>query len=214
MSNPTITFTFTVAPTDGDHWNNPCVWSYANTVGYTFLEYQDQPKADGPLTADERGVFGKIITSDLKNFETVWGDVASTHISDAELETNPDYATVMPKAESSIMVAWECHVQHANGLITLVYQKSGMASVLSQLSSWAAYLEILHRKSRVEYGTRSPSFPIPIATAASVCPQNKALNPANDRSIGICGHSIWEFDLDPFSRFVYSCHTWIQGLPA
>ena len=138
LSNPTITFTFTVAGTEGDHWNNPCVWSYANTVGHEFLKFQDQTKTDGPLNAEERNILGKVITADLKDFETVWGDVASTQISDAELETNPDYAKVMTKEESIILVAWECHMQHANGLITLAYQKSGIESVVSQLSSWAA----------------------------------------------------------------------------
>jgi hypothetical protein len=39
-SDPTLTYTFTVADCGSDHWNCAAIWTYSNPVAYEFLKHQ------------------------------------------------------------------------------------------------------------------------------------------------------------------------------
>lgn len=136
LSEPTVSYTFTVAPCEGDAWNTPAIWSYANTVAYEFLKLRGTPKVDGPLVEGEFKTLAEYITSDLADFEAVWQPVSPNRVSDAELETSRTHVGCMAPADPIIIVAWECHMQHANGLITLVYPKPAIEAIVPPLTTW------------------------------------------------------------------------------
>jgi hypothetical protein len=54
-------------------------------------------------------------------------------VSDAELETNREYAMVMDQDETVILVEMDSHMQDASGPISLAYQKSGLSTVIGDL---------------------------------------------------------------------------------
>jgi flagellar motor switch protein FliM len=138
LSDPTLSYTFTVAPCEGDAWNSPTVWSYANTVAYEFLKLKGTPKADGPLVESEFKMLSEYITADLADFEHIWKPVSANRVSDAELETNRTNIGCMNREDSIIIVAFESHMQHASGLITIAYPKSAIEKVVTDLSLWAS----------------------------------------------------------------------------
>lgn len=137
QSNPSIAYTFTMAPSEGDVWNNPAVWTYANDVGYAFLGLRGIEKVEGPLIEPERKVMAEYLLADLADLEEVWKPIAPLRVSDAELETNADHIGCLERTEQIIIVAWECHTQHANGLISLSYPRSAMEKIVDKLAVWA-----------------------------------------------------------------------------
>lgn len=89
-------------------------------------------KSDGPLNEKERGVVNKVLISALKEFEAFWEPVEKVHVSDAELETNPEYMGVAQPGDTVILIAFEIHFQQANGLVSLAYPYKTLESVLSK----------------------------------------------------------------------------------
>ena len=72
LSDPTLTYTFTVAASEGNHWNCAAVWTYSNPVAYEFMKFAGQEKVYGPLIEEEWKVISKVLTADLADFEAVW----------------------------------------------------------------------------------------------------------------------------------------------
>ncbi len=128
LGNPTASYTFTIEPFSG-----PAIFDYSGGVVAAFISHALSSKADGPMTAEERTVMGKIITRNLADLETIWEPIEKIQVSDAELETNADYIQVAKPGDTVLLVAFEMNAPAHSGLINVCYPLSTLESVVSKL---------------------------------------------------------------------------------
>jgi len=91
-------------------------------------------KAEGPLTADERAVMGKIVTRNLGDLEKAWEPVEAIRVSDAELETDPAGVGIVQPGDAVMLVAFRLDAPRHSGLVTLCYPFLTLEKVLPKLA--------------------------------------------------------------------------------
>ncbi|MCZ6632921.1 MAG: flagellar motor switch protein FliM [bacterium] len=140
LSNPSCSYTFSIEPLGG-----PAIIDFSLPVAYSFIDRQfggtgeNPPKEGRPLTAIERTVMGKILTKMLADLEATWEALLKIQVSDAELETNPEFMQMAAPSDTVILIAFEVNSQHASGLVTLCYPYFTLEPVMSYLNirTWA-----------------------------------------------------------------------------
>ena len=141
LSNPSCSYTFTVEPLGG-----PAIIDFSLPVAYSFVDRQfggtggNPPKEARPLTSIERSVMGKVVTRSLADLEATWEPLLKIQISDAELETNPEFMQVAAPSDTVILIAFEVNSQHASGLVNLCYPYFTLEPVMAYLNvqTWAS----------------------------------------------------------------------------
>ena len=128
LSNPTASYTFTIEPFAGG-----VIFDYSVQVLDAFVVHALGSKTEGPLSAEERSVMGKIITRNLADLEGIWEPVESIRVSDAELETNPAHIGLAKPGETVLLIAFEINAPAHSGLIRICYPYSTLESVLPKL---------------------------------------------------------------------------------
>ena len=120
LSNPCHAYKFRLTPPGGI-----CLIDYALPLRNEFLKFVGLRKAEGPVTSDERTAMAKIVRQDLADLEAAWEPVVQVRVTEAEIEEDKeqlDYPTPL----GVLLVAFECHMQNANGLIRFVYSLSDL----------------------------------------------------------------------------------------
>jgi len=130
LHNPSASYKFTVQPLDG-----PAILDFALPVAYQFVEHELGKKVDGPLNDAERSVLAKVVRHALQELENIWKPVEPVQVVNAELETNPKHIGIAQPGDTVILIAFEIHFQHANGLVNLVYPYTTLENVLSKFDA-------------------------------------------------------------------------------
>lgn len=141
LSNPSCSYTFTIEPLGG-----PAIMDFSLPVAYSFIDRQfggtdsNPPKEARPLTSLERAVMGKVVTRCLADLEATWEPLLKTQVSDAELETNPEFMQVSAPSDTVMLIAFEVNSQHASGLVNLCYPYFTLEPIMSYLNvqTWAS----------------------------------------------------------------------------
>jgi flagellar motor switch protein FliM len=141
LSNPSCSYTFTVQPLDG-----PAIFDFSLPVAYSFIDRQfggsggNPPQEARPLTSLERTVMSKVITRTLAEFEAAWLPLIKIRVSDAELETNPEFMQIAAPSDTVVLIAFEVNSQHASGLVTLCLPYFTLEPVMAYLNpqTWAS----------------------------------------------------------------------------
>ena len=141
LSNPSCSYTFTIEPLGG-----PAIFDFALPVAYSFIDREyggtggPPPKEARPLTSIERTVMGQVVTRTLADLEATWEALLKIQISDAELETNPEFMQVAAPSDTVILIAFEVNSQHASGLVSLCYPYFTLEPVMAYLNvqTWAS----------------------------------------------------------------------------
>ena len=141
LSNPSCSYTFTIEPLGG-----PAVVDFSLPVAYSFIDRQfggtgsNPPQEARPLTNIERTVMGKVVTRTLTDLESTWEQLIKIQVSDAELETNPEFMQVAAPSDTMVLIAFEVNSQHASGLVNLCYPYFTLEPVMDYLNvqSWAS----------------------------------------------------------------------------
>jgi len=139
LSNPSCSYVFTIEPLGG-----PAILDFSLPVAYSFIDRQFGGKGTTPmgesriLTPIERGVMTKVVARTLEDLETTWEPLLKVQVSDAELETNPEFMQVAAPSDTAIVVALEVNSQHASGLVNLCYPFFTLEPVMNLLNvqSW------------------------------------------------------------------------------
>ena len=122
LSNPSCSFTFTIEPLGG-----AAILDFSLPVAYSFIDRQfggtgaNPPQEARQLTSIERSVMGKVVTRALVNLEAMWEPLIKIQVSDAELETNPEFMQVAAPSDTVLLVALEVNSSHVSGLVNLCY---------------------------------------------------------------------------------------------
>ena len=139
LSNPSCSYVFTIQPLGG-----PAIIDFSLPVAYGLIDRQFGGKGGSlhgekrSLTAIERGVMAKAVRLFLADFEATWEALLKLRVSDAELETNPEFMQVAAPSDTVILIAFEVNSQHASGLVNLCYPFFTLEPVMSLLNvqSW------------------------------------------------------------------------------
>jgi len=141
LSNPSCSYTFTIEPLGG-----PAIIDFSLPVAYSFIDRQfggsggNPPSESRPLTAIERTVMTKVVTRTLADLEATWEALLKIQVSDAELETNPEFMQVAAPSDTVVLIAFEVNSQHASGLVNLCYPYFTLEPVMAYLNvqTWAS----------------------------------------------------------------------------
>jgi flagellar motor switch protein FliM len=141
LSNPSCSYTYTIEPLGG-----PAILDYSLPVAYSFIDRQmggtggNPPSKARPLTSIERTVMGKVVTRSLADLEATWEALLKIQVSDAELETNPEFMQVAAPSDTVVLIAFEVNSQHASGLVNLCYPYFTLEPVMAYLNvqTWAS----------------------------------------------------------------------------
>ncbi len=141
LSNPSCSYTFSIEPLGG-----PAILDFSLPVAFSFVDRQfggigkNPPKEARPLTGLERQVMAKVVTRSLADLEATWKAFLKIQISDAELETNPEFMQVAAPSDTVILIAFEVNSQHASGLVNLCFPYFTLEPVMPYLNvqAWAS----------------------------------------------------------------------------
>ncbi len=141
LSNPSCSYTYKIEPLGG-----PAIFDFSLPVAYAFIDRQfggsgsNPPSKGRPLTRIERSVMGKVVTRTLADLEITWEPLVRIQISDAELETNPEFMQIAAPSDTVILIAFEVHFQHASGLVNLCLPYFTLEPILHLLNvqTWAS----------------------------------------------------------------------------
>jgi flagellar motor switch protein FliM len=139
LSNPSCSYVFTIEPLGG-----PAILDFSLPVAYSFIDRQFGGKGTTPmgesrtLTSIERSVMSKVVARTMEDLETTWEALIKIQVSDAELETNPEFMQVAAPSDTVILIAFEVNSQHASGLVNLCYPFFTLEPVMNLLNvqSW------------------------------------------------------------------------------
>jgi len=140
LSIPSCSYTFGIEPLGG-----PAIIDFSLPVAYSFIDRQfgggggNPPPEARPMTAIERNVMGKVVTRTLEDLEAVWEPLMKIQVSDAELETNPEFMQAASASDTVVLIAFEVNSQHASGLVNLCYPYFTLEPVMGFLTvqTWA-----------------------------------------------------------------------------
>ena len=140
LSNPSCSYTFSV-----EEFGGPAILDFALPLANQFVDRSfggvgaDPPQGAHAITAIERNVMAKAVTRALSDLEATWEPLTKIMISDAELETNPEFMQIASPSDTVILIAFEVNMQHASGLINLCYPYFTLEPVMSLLNiqTWA-----------------------------------------------------------------------------
>ncbi|MDP6777770.1 MAG: flagellar motor switch protein FliM [Candidatus Latescibacteria bacterium] len=141
LANPGCSYTFTIEPLGG-----PAIIDFSLPVAYSFIDRQfggtgaNPPKEARPLTGIERNVMTKVVTQALSDLEATWEQLIKIQVSDAELETNPEFIQIAAPSDTVVLIAFEVNSQHASGLVSLCYPYFTLEPVMAYLNvqTWAS----------------------------------------------------------------------------
>ena len=140
LSNPSCSYGFTIEPLGG-----PAILDFSLPVAYSFIDRQFGGRGATPggesrvLTSIERSVMAKVVSRTLEDLETTWETLLKIQMSDAELETNPEFMQAAAPSDTVLLIAFEVNSQHASGLVNFCYPFFTLEPVMGLLNvhNWA-----------------------------------------------------------------------------
>ena len=141
LSNPSCSYTYTLEPLGG-----PAVLDFSLPVAFYMIDREfggkgaPPPKEARPVTAIERTVMTQVVTRTLADLEATWEPLLKVQVSDAELETNPEFMQIAAPSDTVVLIAFEVNAQHASGLVNLCYPYFTLEPVMAYLNvqTWAS----------------------------------------------------------------------------
>jgi flagellar motor switch protein FliM len=133
LSSRCHSYTYDLVPMD-----MPATMDFALPVRNYILKLNGIERSD-PLalvTDEERSVMTKYATRALADQEAAWGPVEKVRVRDATIEQNKSELSIAQTGDTILLVGYECHMQHANGIIRFAYPLSTLAPILGKLDSW------------------------------------------------------------------------------
>ncbi len=169
LSNPSCSYTFTINPLGGT-----AILDFALPVAYAFIDRHyggagsNPPSHARPLTRLERTVTNKVLRNSLADLEMTWEALLKIRVSDAELETNPEFMQVADPAATVLLIAFEVHSQHASGLVQLCYPFDTLAPAMKYLTLGNAPSSHRETSASTDFETESTANAPVIPTEASI----------------------------------------------
>ena len=104
-----------------------------------------------PVTSIERTVMARVATRALADLEAAWAPMIKIQVSDAELETNPEFMQICAPADTVILIAFEVKTEHMSGRIFLCYPYFTIEPVCALMTPRSILDRQLRRKDTREH---------------------------------------------------------------
>lgn len=122
LSNPALSYQFTLGPTNGQVILDLAMPVVFATIDHSFGgSGNSQGVSARQVTPIEIGEINTLAKRMFEDLESTWEPVLPVQIDDVELETNPEFMQVTPASEIVIVLAFEVNSTNCSGLITLCY---------------------------------------------------------------------------------------------
>ena len=132
LSTPSHSYTYNLNPP-----GLPAFLDFALPVRNYLLELNGITKAEGLVTDEERAVMTQYTRQTLADLEEAWSPVDKLSVTDATIEQDPANLTIAQRGDSVVLIAYECHMQHANGHIRIAYPTRTLEPLLDKLDAWS-----------------------------------------------------------------------------
>jgi len=134
LSNPSMSYQFTLGPTNGQ-----AIIDVAMPLVFGFIDRTFGGKGSSQgvearmVTPIEIGVINRIIKRVIEDLEATWEPTLPVEIADIELETNPEFMQITAASEIVILLAFEINAENMSGLVSLCYPFFTLESILPRL---------------------------------------------------------------------------------
>ncbi len=107
LSNPSCSYTFVLEPLGG-----PAIIDIPMGMVSAFIDRQfggtdDPPPMPRVVTTIERIIMAQVIRRMMADLEATWEPLIKTQVSNAELETNPEFMQVAAPGDTVVLIAFE-----------------------------------------------------------------------------------------------------------
>ncbi len=131
LSNPSCSYQFTLAPTNGQAIIDFAMPLVIARVDRSFGgKGSSQGVEARQMTPIEMGEMNTLVKKVIEDLEATWEPILKVGITDIELETNPEFMQITAASEIVILLAFEVNSTHASGLISLCYPFFTLESIL------------------------------------------------------------------------------------
>ncbi|MBT7547474.1 MAG: hypothetical protein HN611_02255 [Gemmatimonadetes bacterium] len=134
LSNPALSYQFTLGPTNGQ-----AILDISMPVTFATIDRSFGGKGSSQgvearqVTPIEIGEMNTLVKKMIEDLEATWEPILKVEITDVELETNPEFMQVTVASEIVILLAFEVNSTNASGLISLCYPFFTLESILPRL---------------------------------------------------------------------------------
>ena len=134
LSNPALSYRFTLGPTNGQ-----AILDIAMPVVFATIDRSFGGKGSSQgvearqVTPIEIGELNTLVKKFIEDLEATWEPILPVQITDIELETNPEFMQITAASEIVILLAFEVNSTHCSGLISLCYPFFTLESILPRL---------------------------------------------------------------------------------
>ena len=134
LSNPALSYQFTLGPTNGQ-----AILDIAMPVTFATIDRSFGGKGSSQgvearqVTPIEIGEMNTLVKQVIKDLEATWEPILPVEISDIELETNPEFMQITAASEIVVLIAFEVNSTHCSGLVSLCYPFFTLESILPLL---------------------------------------------------------------------------------
>ena len=135
LPNPCSAYSFLADPSGGK-----AVLSFAPEILMALIDRsfggQGRGLADErELTPIEMSIVGKLVTRAFRDLEEAWEPVARVQVTDAALETNPDFIQIAAASEGVLVIGMELSSKNVSGFLHLCYPVLTLDPLVAKLIS-------------------------------------------------------------------------------
>jgi len=176
LPNPCSAYSFTIEPSGGK-----AVLSFAPEILMALIDRsfggQGRGVADDgrELTPIEMSIVGKLVSRAFRDIEEAWEPVARVQVTDAALETNPEFIQITAPGDAVLVVGLELNSKNVSGFLHLCYPVLTLDPLVGKLTSPETGAAARHQRrvtnvGRNEQNLKNMMIPIEVEVASGTLP--------------------------------------------
>ncbi len=135
LSNPGVAYQFHLGPKD--MYDGQVIIDFQMPIVFGVVDRAFGGKGCGSdveprqISQTEMGIFVSPIRQAIWDLEDIWKGVVECEVHDIELETNPEFMTILPDNEIVLMLAFEVNSTNAKGRVSMCYPYRTLQPILA-----------------------------------------------------------------------------------
>ncbi len=135
LSNPGVAYQFHLGPKD--MYDGQVIIDFQMPIVFGVVDRAFGGKGCGSdveprqISQTEMGIFVSPIRQAIWDLEDIWKSVVECEVHDIELETNPEFMTIVPDNEIVLMLAFGVNSTNAKGRISMCYPYRTLQPILA-----------------------------------------------------------------------------------
>ena len=217
LPNPCSAYSFTIEPSGGK-----AVLSFAPEILMALIDRafggQGRGLADDgrELTPIEMGIVGKLVSRAFRDIEEAWESVARVQVTDAALETNPEFIQITAPGDAVLVVGLELNSKNVAGFLHLCYPVLTLDPLVAKLTSPETGVAAHHQRratnvGRNEQNLKNMMIPIEVEVASGTLPLSQLADLKIGDVVKLDTHADENAIVFIGDRPKYRCRVGLQG---